>query len=143
MSDTEEIIVETVYAPLLAEYPEDRVSSRKCNILKYLFVFSTITLFLFCDIFILLFIVYKTYYYVLDIVNVYDMIIMMYGSICILMILIEILLFFIFVGCMYLYIEDVINRNFYTALYCVMGLMPLLMIIILTFIGIIQLVARI
>lgn len=143
MSDTEEIIVETVYAPLLAEYPEDRVSSGKYNILKYIFVFSISVIFLFCDVFILFFIAYKTYYYVLDFVDMYDMIIMMYGSICITIILTEILLFYIFVRYIYLCIDDVINRNFYTALFCVMGIMPLLMIIILTFIGIIQLVARV
>lgn len=64
---------------------------------------------------------------------------MMYGSFCITIIVIEISLFYMFVRYIYLCIDDAINRNLYTALFCIMGMMPLLIIIILTFNGIMRL----
>lgn len=89
--------IEEVYESLLTEYPDDQHKS-KINVICHILLMFGAFLFILCDLLILCVIIGYTYYYVTELIDIETLCWILFGGLCLLILLCEIMAYILFIN---------------------------------------------
>lgn len=140
---------EEVYESLLIEYPEDQ-HENKINIVCYILLLLGVLLFIACDILILCVIISYTYYYITDLIDDSTLYCMLFGGLCLLILLFEIAAYILFIRGVGKILNsrnsNKINKydtKYYQTIYFFISIVPFICTMLLTVIVLIQIMIHI